>query len=747
MSRVRWGLGTALAAVALLASLHALWTYAGRGLWLGALAVLVLLGMDVAGMFILWRARTRLAHEWAAMNATSPSGELVDARRRALQAIRDAGGLPHADALAEATAAAEHGNAYLGRYMVAVTVLVGLVGTFAGLMETLRHVAPLLTDEKASALQVIAAPLAGLDVTFGASVVGILVTLALSLVQGDLMLAEDAVLARLEDLSAHLLVPSIWPHDSSPDARVAFEMAALRKDMASLMERMAEASAERVAKVADAALERQAAMLERVVSGVLTQSATQVKDGLLGVAASVDAQLVPLLRAQSEQALKAGNEAREASAQAQRAMEQTSRTVVEGLSTLSKALVGQWDGALKAQLDAVQASSSAMVDAQAKWQAALSDESKAAVRARGDEARQWKEALAQSAAVLVDAQKAWQVALSEEAQATRAARSDGEKQWKETLAQSAAVLVDAQKAWQVALSDEAQATRATRSDGEKQWRETLAQSAAVLVDAQKAWQAALSDETRSSAQARNEEAAQWRTALQAIVEETTRRLAQDTGQIPATVNAAVDALVTATRQAQQGMQSAVENHALAVEASTRELPAVVQAATQRMAAATEETRALLGAGVETLVETQRRLGEDSARSVETLVNHAEQAGVAVEQALSRVLEQHAQELRAATTRITDAVGTSFGEATGRLDAAAEHLAQAANQLREGTAVLAPSVAGLTPELAALSREIALMAARQDENEAGNLVLEELTRVGEGMDRLQALMKLAQESRS
>ena len=37
-------------------------------------------------------------------------------------------------------AAEELGRAYLGKYLVAVTVLVGLVGTFSGLMEALRGV-------------------------------------------------------------------------------------------------------------------------------------------------------------------------------------------------------------------------------------------------------------------------------------------------------------------------------------------------------------------------------------------------------------------------------------------------------------------------------------------------------------------------------------------------------------------------------------------------------------------------------
>src|SRR5581483_219276 len=110
---------------------------------------------------------------------------------------------------------------------VAVTVLVGLVGTFAGLMETLRGVAPLLKDEQLSTLRLVAAPLAGLDVTFGASIIGILVTLALALVQGDLVLAEEEALARLEERTRHALVPSLWPAGDSAEERTARSLEAL----------------------------------------------------------------------------------------------------------------------------------------------------------------------------------------------------------------------------------------------------------------------------------------------------------------------------------------------------------------------------------------------------------------------------------------------------------------------------------------------------------------------------------------
>ena len=60
VSRLRWGLGAALALVALLAAASSLQTYLGHKLWLGGLAVIVLAAIDVAGFVSLAQARRRI---------------------------------------------------------------------------------------------------------------------------------------------------------------------------------------------------------------------------------------------------------------------------------------------------------------------------------------------------------------------------------------------------------------------------------------------------------------------------------------------------------------------------------------------------------------------------------------------------------------------------------------------------------------------------------------------------------------
>ena len=146
MSRLRWGLGAVLALVSLIVAASALRTYVEHRLWLGGLTVVVLVAIDLFGFASLALARRRLVRELGGLAADPPAGELLDERLRRLKALHAAGVRPDLEALAASSAASELGRAYLGKYLVAVTVLVGLVGTFGGLMETLRSVAPLLAD-------------------------------------------------------------------------------------------------------------------------------------------------------------------------------------------------------------------------------------------------------------------------------------------------------------------------------------------------------------------------------------------------------------------------------------------------------------------------------------------------------------------------------------------------------------------------------------------------------------------------
>ena len=207
-SRTRWLLALALGVLALVAAAQAAGTYVAHGVTVGLLAVIALAVTVVVGLVSLGQARRRIGQELQALRATPAGGALLAERRQRLLAIQAAGVRPDRAALAEVAAADEAGRAYLGRYLVATTILIGLVGTFAGLMQTLGNVAPLLGQKDGDLLALLAAPLGGLQITFAASLVAILATLALALAQGDLALHEAQALALLEDRTTHELVPA-----------------------------------------------------------------------------------------------------------------------------------------------------------------------------------------------------------------------------------------------------------------------------------------------------------------------------------------------------------------------------------------------------------------------------------------------------------------------------------------------------------------------------------------------------------
>jgi hypothetical protein len=275
LSKLRWILAAAVALLALGAAVNALDVYLAHRLTVGVLAVAALAVTLVVGLASLASARRRIGRELAALRASPPGGELLTARRQRLLSIKAAGVRPDRDVLADTAAAEEAGRAYIGRYLVATTVLIGLVGTFAGLMATLGKVSPLLGDKDAGGLALLAEPLAGLHVTFGASLVAILATLALALAQGDLALHEGQALAALEDRTTHDLYPALWPPAEEAAERTVRALDQLRTSMADAVVGALEASARRLAEGARSESERGVRALE-AVAGTVTKEVARL---------------------------------------------------------------------------------------------------------------------------------------------------------------------------------------------------------------------------------------------------------------------------------------------------------------------------------------------------------------------------------------------------------------------------------------------------------------------------------------
>jgi hypothetical protein len=312
LSGLRWALALAVAVVALVATFQATGTYLAHQLTVGVLAVAALAVTLVAGLASLAWARRRIGAELTGLGSSPPRGQLMAARRRRLMTIKAAGVRPHQDTLADAAAAEQAGRAYIGRYLVATTVLVGLVGTFAGLMETLGKVTPLLGQKDADVLTLLGGPLGGLHVTFGASLVAILATLALALAQGDLALHEQQALALLEDRTRHELVPELWPPEDEPVERTARALTDLRSDLAKVLgaaiadtleksgRRMAD-SARSEGERAARALEATAAAVEKQMARLSAAVETAIAEGTRRQSAALTEATAAALRESSRQ--------------------------------------------------------------------------------------------------------------------------------------------------------------------------------------------------------------------------------------------------------------------------------------------------------------------------------------------------------------------------------------------------------------------------------------------------------------
>ena len=95
-----------------------------------------------------------------------------------------------------------------------------------------------------------------MHVTFGTSVVAILVTLALTLIQGDVTLHQERLLASLQERTRHVLLPELWPADESAAERTVRALHELRAFVAESLTTSATTSAEKIAGVVRVEVQR-----------------------------------------------------------------------------------------------------------------------------------------------------------------------------------------------------------------------------------------------------------------------------------------------------------------------------------------------------------------------------------------------------------------------------------------------------------------------------------------------------------
>jgi hypothetical protein len=391
VTRARWLTGALIGAAALIVASEALATYIAERLLVGIVVVIVLMGVLAIGLVSLARARRYIAGELTGLGAEPPSSALYQARRARLVVLSRGGVAPDLDVLADATAAEEAERGYTGKYLVATTVLIGLVGTFGGLMETLGRAAPLLKGDLASgaggpagAFALIAGPLAGLHVTFGTSVVAILVTLALALIQGDVTLHHERLLALLQERTRHILVPELWPSAESTGERTVRALLELRAFVAESLTTSATSSAEKIAGIVRSEVQRLVAQIgtETQAASVAQTAALERTSGLLteGLRTTTEAVARELRDAASiarDTTASAALEMREAVA----AAAQASRELVELAAITSREAFTTAAAATRAEMAAAIAT---LASTTAQTSEAITSSTEAAVASLGE---------------------------------------------------------------------------------------------------------------------------------------------------------------------------------------------------------------------------------------------------------------------------------------------------------------------------------------------------------------------------
>jgi hypothetical protein len=691
MSRLRWILAGVLALVAAVAAVQALLTYIEHHITVGVLAVLALLITLGVGLVSLAQARRRIESELGGLRARPAHGDLVAERLRRLNAIKAAGARPDPETLAETSAAEEAGRAYIGRYLVATTVLIGLVGTFAGLMETLGKVSPLLSDSGNGGLALLAAPLAGLHVTFGASLVAILATLALALVQGDLALHEELALAALGDLTTHELIPRMWPASARDDGA----------------ERTVQAIGE---------LQKSFGELKQTFGDALVRS---LEKGAGKLAAET--------RAESERAAKA--------------LEATAGAVEKQITRLCDTIATNLSEGARRQ-------GAAITDAAAKQSDGLTRQATAFADSLSKSAALHAEASSKSAAAHAQALEALRAQLT--GSLDQAIGQHGETLINTTnavatrLGDAAAETLTALRAeWESAIARTTTAAdaalRTSLGANEALLRQTVETAAAASLEATAAAKSASLEATAAAQEA------SLKVTLAA--EQATVRGAAAAEEV---LTRGIAAAQEATARAVAASEAASLRGATAGEEAAMRAAAATEEAVRRSITVCEETvRALserLGNSVEPLFATEADRLEAVRAALVEISGRLDAAGGRLTEVTGAVAELgrgHTSALEETGKSVLAAFDRAVLGGGAALDAAAGTLAQAAKDLRAGTEGFAPTLGQLSADLASLGREVALMAARNPESDSSVVVLAELERLGTGVDRLTSLYEMAQ----
>ncbi|MCC4597963.1 DUF802 domain-containing protein [Xanthomonas campestris pv. phormiicola] len=588
-------------------------------------------------------------------------------------------------------------------YLVGLLVLLGMLGTFLGMMATLRGTG--LALEGATDLQAIrdslAAPVKGLGFAFGTSIAG---------VASSAMLGLLAALCRRERLQAVQLLDlriatALHVHSQAFQRSEAFKLLQRQTDlmpalidrlqaMAAGIEQQGTASGERLASNQDAFHARTEAAYTRL-AGAVERS---LQAGVAENARALGTVLQPIVQATLDGLARETATLHENVGQAvQRQLD----GLTSGFDTAAARAAQAWDAALAGQRDSndalvrdLRSALEGVGDSFATRSNGLLDAVSARLDATADGARQaWHEALLRQEAI--NEQLAARNAQALDAISVRLdATADGAKQaWNEALSRQEAineqlaarnaqaldaisVRLDAtadgaKQAWSDALSrqEEVNAALAERNaQALDAAAVTLEQRAAVLVDAMQHAHAQLQDTLQARDQAR---LATWTDTFATMV---------------AALNAEWERNGERSAQRQQDICDTLERSAGAIAAQTQahasetiaEISRLVQTASEAPKAAADVVAELRQKLSESMVRDTAMLEERSRLldTLHTLLDAVNHASTEQRTAVDALVTTSADLLERVGTRFTDHIEAE----TGKLESVAAQVAVGATEV-------------------------------------------------------------------
>ncbi|MGA1874577.1 MAG: hypothetical protein ACMUIA_03110 [bacterium] len=208
----------------------------------------------ILGVF-LWGMADILFHYWAVMKENSQLEEFICAFHDSSQTGKDLrqkfghsiignrfvlisqlkntfSEVSH-EVLTDIISNSESRRALLARYFLSMCILLGLLGTFLGILESIRgtYITFSMIQETETLIKSLRQPLQGISLAFGTSVVGIVSSLALGLAYLFFHQRQLSFLSHLEQFTQATLIPALTPSPGKILEGILKEIQGMRTDM------------------------------------------------------------------------------------------------------------------------------------------------------------------------------------------------------------------------------------------------------------------------------------------------------------------------------------------------------------------------------------------------------------------------------------------------------------------------------------------------------------------------------------